>query len=203
MIHMTARSLWFLALLLTSSLPLSAAAQLPFSITIDARAGLAVPSGEFADAQEGFTSEAGPGFAIGGAAYPTNAFGLFAGYQRTRFGCQQCPVLGLNDSVVLHGLEAGIHLGLPLGDLPVNPWLRGGIIQQTLVFSGFDDHMSSAAAVGYTVGAGLTIPASSGLEINPALRFFALPANFEFTSFPDRSIDVSAFSFDLGLSFRI
>lgn len=200
---MRQKLIFFLSAVLLLPLPL-AAQMLPFSVAVDARVGLVTPTGDFASSSDGFASESGVGYAIGGSVYPIRSLGFFAGYQRSDFGCEQCALLGLDDSALVEGLEGGVHLSLPLGDSPISPWFRAGVINQTLAFSLGDDAISSEPTIGFTGGAGVTIPLSRGLELNPAARYFQLPAEFEFglTNLPSRSIDVAAYSFDVGLSFR-
>lgn len=198
---MAIRFAWVLPLLLFVSTPV-AAQLLPISIAIDARAGMVVPTGDFASSDDGFASESGIGYAIGGSLYPIRSVGLFAGYQRSEFGCDQCAVLGLDDVAIVEGWEGGIHLTVPIAGSPIAPWIRGGAIHQILLFTGEGGEMSSEPETGFMAGAGVTIPITAGVELNPAARYFAVPAELDFTILPDRSLDVSAYSVDLGVSFR-
>ncbi|MEX2033936.1 MAG: hypothetical protein WEA28_01950, partial [Xanthobacteraceae bacterium] len=73
----------------------------------------------------------------------------------SRFGCDECAAVGLDDTMVVEGPEAGVHLALPALRNGLSAWIRGGIIQQTIAFSGFDDRMSSRPAVGFSGAAAL------------------------------------------------
>ena len=196
---MRSRILWLLPTLLL--LPVSAAAQmLPIAISVDARVGAAFPLGEFASSDDGFASETGPSYGIGATIYPTDMIGLYGGYQRSDFGCDQCG-FPLNSSMVAAGYEAGLEVSVPLGAAAFQPWLRGGIVHQTLAFSG---EMSSEPATGFAGAIGVSIPLPANLVLRPGVRYFAHAADFDFpiNSLPDRSIDVQAFAADVGLSIR-
>lgn len=177
------------------------AQMLPFGLAIEARAGLATPVGAFADSEDQFTAESGMSYAVGGRVSALSSFGIFAGYQRTDFDCEQCAQIALDDSVTLEGLEAGVDLGLPLATLPISPWLRAGIIYQQLVFSGFDGERASDPSVGFSGGLGLSIPVLGLLEIMPAVRYFTVPAEYTFDGgLRDGSADVSALTADVGVA---
>lgn len=199
---MSARTLWLLPALVL--LPLNTAAQtLPISISIDGRVGAAIPLGEFATSEDGFATETGLSYAAGATLYPTDMIGLYGAYQRSDFGCDQCGTLGLDSSATAEGFEAGLEVSVPLGET-IRPWLRGGIVHQTLAFSGYGEEMSSEPATGFSGAAGVAIPLPANLVLRPGVRYFAHAADFQFpaTSLPDRTIDVQAFAADVGLSFR-
>lgn len=195
--HSRIRGLLPLALLL---LPAALSGQSGFGFSVEGRAGWALPAGDFA-ADSGISAEGGPTFALGGRINFAPAVGVYAGYQQTRFGCGQCDVLGLDDATVLDGLEAGVHLA-PAPRLAYAPWLRAGIIQQQLGFSGFGDRLTSAPATGFSGAVGVGIQLSPGLHFNPGVSFLSVPAEFDFETVPDRSVDVSAFTIDLGVAYR-
>lgn len=183
------------------ALPLSLAAQSPIPLTIEARGGIAVPVGDFASSSEGFNAGNGPAFAAGVLVEPLSFLGLFAGYQQVRFDCSRCAAAGLDGSVVLAGPEAGIHLGAPVRFAGGAPWFRASVLYHSLAFSGMGDRITSDAEVGFMTAAGFSFPVYQRVAIVPAIRFLAVPADFEFSLLPDRSLDVTAVSFDLGLTY--
>lgn len=196
------KCLRLLPLLLLGTFASEAMAQLPVSISLEARVGLAMPSGDFSEGVSDFAAESGPALAASATLLPIDHVGVFVGYQQSRFGCDRCRANGLDGTAVAGGPEAGIHLEHPIGTTGMAGWIRGGIVQQILTFSGFGDRMSSRPEIGFTGGAGLAIPLRGPIRILPAARYFTVPAEFEFTGFAPRSTQVSAFVLDLGLAFR-
>jgi len=195
--HSRLRGLLPLVLLL---FPALLSGQSGFGLTLEGRGGWAIPAGEFG-ADSALSAEGGPTFAVGGRVNFAPAVGVYAAYQQTRFGCALCEALGLDDSTVLDGLEAGLHL-TPAARLAYSPWLRGGIIQQQLGFSGSGKRLTSKSAPGFSGALGIAIDLSPSLEFSPGVSFLSVPAEFEFETVPDRSIDVTAFTIDLGVAYR-
>ncbi|MEX2581707.1 MAG: hypothetical protein WD766_00400 [Gemmatimonadota bacterium] len=189
--------------ILLAFLPADLAAQLPIPLAIEARVGIAAPQGEFSGTETSFGAEAGPTLGIGLRLDLVPQLGIFGGYQQTNFGCDRCAGLLLDDSAVLKGLEAGVQLSLPLAAAGVIPWIRGSVMQQTLGFSGQGETLTSEAAIGYNAGAGLTARFAERFEISPGVRFISAPADFDFTTLPDRHIDVAAFAIDFALAVRL
>jgi hypothetical protein len=187
--------------LLVLALPASLAAQLPVSLTVEARAGYAVPTGDFANSAEGFVADAGPALGVAVVVHPIPALGVFVGYQQLRFGCAPCAGAGLDDSAVLAGTEGGLHVSIPVEFAGAVPWLRASALYHSLAFSGMGDRMTSDPAFGFGGAAGVSVPVLGRLEVSPGIRFMAVPAHFDFTVLPDRSVDVTAVSFDLGFAY--
>lgn len=194
--HSRIRGLAVIAFLL---FPAGLAAQGGIGLTVEGRAGWAIPSGDFGS-DGGLAAEGGPAFALGGRVNLVPALGIYAGYQQTRFGCSTCEAASLDDAPVLDGFEGGVHLSA--AGAAFSPWLRAGIIQQQLGFSGFGDRLTSDSATGFSGGVGLGIQLSPGLDFNPGVSFLSIPAEFDFETVPDRSIDVTAFTIDLGIAYR-
>jgi hypothetical protein len=194
--HSRIRGLLPLVLLL---FPAGLFAQGGFGLSIEGRAGWAVPAGDFGS-DSGIAAEGGPTFAVGGRVNFAPALGLYAGYQQTQFGCGQCDALGLEDATVLQGLEAGVHLSP--ASMPYAPWLRAGIIQQQLSFSGFGDRLTSESGTGFSGAVGIAIELAPRLQVKPGVSFLSVPAEFQFETVPDRSADVTAFTIDLGVAYR-
>lgn len=186
--------------LVLALLPGVAGAQTGVGIAAEARAGWAFPAGDFEGGASGFAAEAGPTFAIGGRINFTPTLGIYAAYQQTRFGCEQCEALELDGATVLDGLEAGLQISAP--SLGFSPWLRAGILQQQLSFSGFGERLVSGSATGFSGALGLAIGLSPGFQLRPGVSFLSVPAEFQFETVPDRSVDVTAFTIDLGVAYR-
>lgn len=197
------RSLSLVLALLFSAPSLASSQMLPFGIAVEGRYGFATPVAEFSESDESFTAESGTSYAIGAQVRPSSILGIFAAFQRTDFECEQCVNLDLDDSVRLEGLEAGIDLRFPVGELPVAPWLRAGVVYQQFVFSGFDGESASDPEFGFSGGAGLSIPVLGYFEILPGVRYFTVPIEYSFdTPLRGGTFDVSAFTLDLGAAVR-
>jgi hypothetical protein len=192
-------SLPMLALLLVA---LPARAQLPFDLGIEARAGIALPTGEFG-AQGGDPHfDAGPQAGIGLLLGITPRLFLLGAVHRTWFGCPQCEALGLDRSVIRDGGEVGLHLVTPFVAGGATPWIRGSVQAQTLAFTGFGEHRTSSTGFGLGAAAGVAFPLAARLELHPGLSFQRTPVDFRFGAFPDRSVVITAASLDVGLLYR-
>jgi hypothetical protein len=193
-------SLWGLIALLLLTPPRGVAAQAIPEIHGEARVGWAAPAGDLGSGP-GFDPESGPTFALGLRLSFTPLVGIYAGYRQTRFGCDTCERLGLDGTAILDGLEAGLHLEPPR-PVPYSPWLRAGVLQQQLAFTGFGERLASESSTGFGGQLGFGIPLSPRLHFNPAIGFLSVPADFEFTTVSDRSTRVSAFTIELGAAYR-
>jgi hypothetical protein len=179
-----------------------AAAQLPFTVVVEGRGALAIPTGEFAGSERSFRAGSGPGYAAGARVQFAPFVGLYTGFRSTRFACGECPTVGLDDEVTMKGGEAALHFEPELAVGPVAPWIRLGVLRHTLGFSGFDERMTSEPALAFSGSAGVTLPLTGGVELVPAVQLFGGPARFRFDAFPDRTVDATGVSLELGLSYR-
>lgn len=130
-------------------------------------------------------------------------FGVLASYERVYLGCDICNAVGLDDNAVLEAIGGGIRVTLPATAGRFVPWLEGTLVRQTLGFSGDGEDFTSEAALGFTAGAGVTVPLMDRVEISPRLRYFSAPAEFDFSVLPDRELDASAVLLDVGLGIRL
>lgn len=126
----------------------------PFSFEV--RGGLAVPTGELND-----SALATPGFTIGGSA-TYHAFpmvGLYVGYTFSRFGVEdEVSELFGDGHFTDQGLDAGVRVAIPTPLIPIDPWIRGGIVYHRLSLGGFDDpdfEGETDTSLGFEVGGGL------------------------------------------------
>lgn len=193
----------FALFLLGMASPTGISGQIHPVLVAEARAGILIPVGHFGREDSALDVDAGPHFAIGGRLDLTDHIGLFAGYQHARFGCSGCPS-GLDDRLVLQGIETGVRLAhsLALNDGAGQLWARGAMLHQKLGFSGFGERLDSDSAFGAAAALGIGIPLGGGFELNPGAGYQYLPARFQFSSFPERRLTVSAFSLDLAVAFR-
>jgi len=194
-------STWCLLAALGVASPLTA--QLPVPLVIGGHLGVAVPSGDIADSPPGFGAESGPSFGGSLRVEATPMFGVLASYERVYLGCDICNAVGLDDNAVLEAIGGGIRVTLPATAGRFVPWLEGTLVRQTLGFSGDGEDFTSEAALGFTAGAGVTVPLMDRVEISPRLRYFSAPAEFDFSVLPDRELDASAVLLDVGLGIRL
>lgn len=194
--------LFSLVALVIALTPAIGDAQLPIPLIVEVRGGYAMPSGDLGGSGDPTGAEAGLAFAAGGRLSLTSAIGIFAAYQQTRFDCSRCAIFGLDDTMLLQGMEGGLHLDLPVNLGTLRPWARGGVVYQALELSDGSGRMTSDATLGFTTSAGLAYAVMPRLEILPGVRYHSSPADFNFTIGPDQSIDPAAISIDVGLAYR-
>jgi hypothetical protein len=198
---MAPRSSWLLPLLVLIGAD-PAAAQLPVPITVETRAGYALPSGRFAAEDESAGAEGGPSVAVGVRVQAHRLLGVYGGVQQTRFGCTRCATFDLDETIVASGGEGGIHVVLPGEVAGFTLWVRAGLVHQVLRYSGEGDRIVSRSAVGFSGSTGGSYSLGRRWSLTPGVRFLSVPADFQFVDFPQRSIDVTAFSVDLGVALR-
>lgn len=147
----------------------------PFSF--EARAGLAAPSGDLADlASAGWTLS-------GSATYHALPFiGVYVGYTRSQFGADDdvADVAG-EGHYTDQGLDAGLRVGIPTPLIPIDPWIRGGIVLHKLSADDFDDpdfDTETDTGTGFEVGAGLGFGLGP-LSLTPGVSYVSYDADFE------------------------
>jgi hypothetical protein len=124
-----------------------AAAQIPHltPFAFEARAGIATPTGDFNDV-------AGANFAVGGSItyHAVPLLGVYAGASHARFS-RDAGDGDFNDT----GFDVGARLGIPTPLIPIDPWIRAGVVMHRLELSGAGGGDFSDWGTGYEVGAGL------------------------------------------------
>jgi hypothetical protein len=124
-------------------------------ISLEGRVGVAIPTGDLSDA------DAGAGLALGADFMYTFAPTLtgYLGISRHMFSCDGC------DEITAGGFQVGLKFLLARqgGALP---WLRGGLLGQTL-----DTGSTSDLGLGFEAGAGLDIPVTHRFSVAPALNY--------------------------------
>lgn len=115
----------------------------PFSF--EARAGVALPQGDLNDV-------ASPGFALGGSVtyHAVPLVGIYGGYSFAQFGQD-----GGDGDYRDHGFDVGARVGIPTPLIPIDPWIRGGVVVHKLELSGTAADASTDWQAGYELGAGL------------------------------------------------
>ena len=195
----------FIALLIATFIPEhgvgQTAASSPFSLQV--RGGVAIPTGQFADAEPGIGAEAGPQIGAAALWHFTPALAVSVGYSRSWFGCGRCAARGLDDQVADAGFDGALQLQLPVPLSRIEAWISAGGIFHELIFSGGGNALSSDQALGFRVGGGIALPLFRSFMITPGIHYSSYSAELELGAFPDQTVDVTHFTVSVGLMYRL
>ncbi len=153
------------------------------NLTFDARLGLGVPMGGFADEAEGWEGAASEGVTFGlSFGYEFwNRVILYAGFSQHRFGCpaQGC---GLESDFVATGFDIGSRILLRSSGMFV-PWTRFGWITYRVEgdFQEGGERTSEVSdrASGWEAGGGVAIVVTRKLALNPGVRYSTVSPDFD------------------------
>jgi hypothetical protein len=182
-----------------------AAAQL--SIAVRGTGGL--PMSQFAEAaaageDEVMIAGAEQGFGMGLDASLSlgRALGLYAGFDRVRFGCVEASC-GEDGEYRLSGFAAGVQVN-PWRRGLVQPWVRGGLTFGELdgTYGSQGRQLSSERSPGYSIGAGFHLPILGMLSLSPQVRYVGQHARVSVPGIdaPRADRNVGYLSVDLGLA---
>ena len=167
-----------------------AAAQIPHftPFAFEARAGLALPTGDLGDVAKN-------GFVVGGSVtyHALPLVGIYAGASVAQMGAE-----GGGADFRDTGIELGARLGIPTPLIPIDPWIKGGAAFRRLELDisstgdSFDEW-----GLGFEVGAGLGF-GFGPISITPGVSYVSYQVDDEGT---DRS--VSFVKADIGVRIRI
>ena len=190
------------AALAAALLPAGATAQiLPrLPLVVEVRAGVGVPTGALVEGERSLEAEPGPALSAGAALRLGRALSLYAEYNRTTLGCEQCGAAGLDDQLTDAG--GGLGVRLDLGTLPLGPWLRAGGVYHELRFSSERGSLYSEPGFGVQAGAGASFPLVGGLRASPGVYFRAYSADLDLGGLPGRTVEVNQLILDLALAYR-
>jgi hypothetical protein len=164
-----------------------AAAQIPHftPFAFEARGGVAVPTGELGDL-------AGPGMVVGGSItyHAMPLLGIYAGGTHARMSADAAG--DYRDT----GLDLGVRVGIPTPLIPIDPWIKGGMVFHRLELSdaGVDDFNDNG--LGLEVGAGLGF-GFGPISITPGVGYVSYKVNGGLTE-----STVSYVKADLGVRIR-
>jgi opacity protein-like surface antigen len=174
-------------------------AGLGIPLSIEARGGVAFPTGDLgeADLNTGF------GFQVGGILEVTPRLGVYAGYSRTEFEADDNIV---DASFIDSGLNAGVRASFApvLGLTGAAPYVHGGLVyhQVELDVDGIDedDLGESDYSLGFEVGGGLDFPLGRKVSVTPAVKYVRYEPEFDGEGSDG---DVSYVALDVGLRIRL
>ncbi|HEV2149786.1 MAG TPA: outer membrane beta-barrel protein [Longimicrobiaceae bacterium] len=160
--------------------PARSQGMLPFSV--EARTGLAFPTGEFGDGLA-------LGYGLGASAIfnVTPTLGVYGGYSYTQFDFDDDVFGDVDDTFDVQGFDAGARLGLPMAGL--SPYLRGGVVYYKAGDAGNE--------LGFQVGAGLDYRLGPVVSFTPEVSYVTVPVG------EGRGPDASFVRADVGLRFRL
>lgn len=175
----------------------AASAQGLLPIAVEARAGLALPQGDWSGAGSVDTGF-GYGFNFRLQLFPL--ISAYGGWDRYTFN-----VSGSGGDAEDTGFHLGAQASLPLSALTgVSPFAFAGMVFNRTTMSFGDVNTSvleSDRGLGYEVGAGLAFPFMPTLTLTPQVRYRSHGADFPSSAAEDQT--VSYLSFDLGVRLGI
>lgn len=178
-----------LAVAAAAVLAAPARAQLPHRtpFAVEARAGIAIPTGDFNDV-------ANTGYTLNGnvTAYVIPAVGIYGGYHYTRFGHDGG---GHYDET---GPELGVRVDIPTPGIPLDPYVRAGFVWNRLELTGAgaDDFSDSSTGIQLNAGIALTL---GRVSLTPGFTFVSY-------GYDDATLDDHTASYiraDIGVRIRI
>lgn len=129
------------------------AAATPFSLEV--RGGIALPAGDFGDAAEGGVAAE---VSLGWQALPR--IGFYAAYEWSGFGWSDT-----GREATDQGFAAGVRVALPAPFVPIDPWIRAGVVAHGLEA----ETLSEDAKRGWEAGAGLSFPLGRRITLTPGV----------------------------------
>lgn len=167
---------------------------------VEGRAGVAIPTGDFADA-------ASVGIGLEGTVLLafTPMFSAYAGYAWNRFGCddQFCDA-GEDVDFTDSGFNLGVRGSFITGGA-FEPWVRAGVVFHDVEISASDDNVSASIesdrGTGFEIGGGFRYWTARGISITPGIRYTTYEADIEVPGFGSEEVEVTHLVLDLGVGF--
>jgi hypothetical protein len=164
------------------------------ALSFDARGGYSFPISNFGD-----TAESDFGFGAGVVFSLTNMFGIYGGWARDAFGCEDLIGCDEDTQLQIQGFEAGVKFLIPT-EARILPWLKAGLIAHELKVESDAFESESDREWGFQAAAGLDFPLGEVVSVSPGLRFNMIEFG-EDDVFEEP--ETKYLSFDLGLHFHI
>ena len=201
------KTLGLLSLVAATALAAPAHAQLPnvTPFSFEVRGGLAFPTGDFGEDSGDDEGDIESGYTLGANAtfHFMPMLGIYAGYTYNSFGVE-----GIDDGeVVDQGLNGGLRLAIPTPLIPIDPYVKAGVVYNRLEISGGVGEQAAAfktdRALGFEVGAGVGITLGPKLSFTPQVTYTKYSPDFGDFGEGDVEIDVEHIRVDVGLRLRL
>jgi hypothetical protein len=183
---MTLRIVRTLALALAcAAVPSAARAQL---LSAEVRGGIVLPRDAFSgdvDADGGYSTEISLTFGV------LPFVGVYGAWQRAEFDRE-----GTESSVITdEGWGAGVRVNVPTPLIPIDPWIRAGVVVHELEAGGLNG--GGDRGVGTELAGGLRFGVGRGLALTPGVTWTRY--GFDDDSLPDGEVSVEYLRVDVGL----
>ena len=129
-------------------------------ISVEARGGIALPGEAFQGADGGVAGE------VSATWHALPLIGFYGAYQHNRFAWDDADGHATDG-----GFAVGVRIAIPTPLIPIDPWIRGGMVAHQLEAEGLDEE----SRPGYEVGAGLGFPLARGLTLTPGVLWTRYP----------------------------
>jgi opacity protein-like surface antigen len=171
----------------------------PFSLEV--RGGIVFPTGDFGESGEADVADVEDGITYGvNATYHfIPLVGIYAGYTRSQFDVEGIEELNVIDQ----GVSAGVRLAIPTPLIPIDPYVKAGLVYNTLSFEfdGDDEgFVDSDNSLGFEVGAGIGLGLGPKLSITPQVTYTSYEPEYDGES---DDFKVEHLRLDLGLRLRL
>lgn len=156
---------------LAAAAVMAAPAEAQRGLAVEVRGGAS--AGNYAGAGSDFEVVPRPSFGAGVSYGVTDRLGVYAGVERSAFGCDTGFCAGRGMVFTSQGVDAGVELRLPLS---AGPWIRAGLVRHTLRFAtdpaeGGGTEGEETSGVGVSAGAGVEVRLGRRLSLTPGLRY--------------------------------
>lgn len=174
-------SLGLLSLVAAAAFAVPAHAQLPnfTPFSFEVRGGLVVPTGDFGESEEDVGSiEAGYTVGANATYHFIPLVGIYAGYTLNRFGVEGLDELDVTDQ----GFSAGLRLAVPTPLIPIDPYVKAGLVYNSLSFTleGDDEEfIDSDNSLGFEVGAGVGVGLGPKLSFTPQVTYTSYEPKYD------------------------
>jgi opacity protein-like surface antigen len=148
------RLLAALALACAAADPLAAQLTGLIPLAVEVRAGVAAPAGDFRDG-----ADAGPAMEVSATWQALPLIGVYGAYQHSRFGWDT------EGDATDSGFALGVRIGIPTPLIPIDPWIRAGLVAHDLEA----ETLTEETQRGWEAGAGLAFPLARGITLTPGV----------------------------------
>lgn len=149
----------------------------PFALEV--RGGLVFPTGDLGETEDDVGSvETGFTFGANATFHFMPMVGVYAGYTRNQFGVEGIDELDVLDQ----GFSAGVRLAVPTPLIPIDPYVKAGLVYHKLSFEfdGDDEGLpESDNSLGFEVGAGLGIGLGPKLSVTPQVTYTSYEPQYD------------------------